>query len=352
MLALNAHRRQGIVLAIVLVLALLLSTTIITFMRQSVVDKMIAHNRDSAAQAEALARGGIRLATALILDDALIEADPKAPGASGATLDSRWNRIRDMEIQTASGGTLRVRISDTGSRLNLNALVDPIEESEDLDQTESEEFLVALLEKVIDEIELPAAEKYYMPRDLARHLIDYIDPNQSALGARGNEDQYYQQQTPPYKAANRPLLSVSELRLVEGFDAKLVDALSPYVTVFPLGAQAGLNINTAPPHVLTTMYHGTSTDRRLATTDSVQRLLQLRDDGRIVCDQTETDPDRCVALGEIFDGSLYPPVNLPAPATTFEIVSAATFGEITRELEVVLDRTDPSQPRLLSWRYR
>ena len=344
--------RQGIVLAMVLVLALLLSTTIITFMRQAVVDKMVAHNRDSSAEAEALARGGIRLAAALILDDALIEADPQGSGSSGATLNSRWNRIQEMEIETDHGGVLRVKILDTGARLNLNALVDPLESSDDLDQTEAEEFLVALLEKVIAEIELPEGEKFYEPRDLARSLIDYIDPNKSALGARGSEDDYYQKQTPPYRAANRPLLSVAELRLVEGFDAKLVDALTPYVTVYPLGGRFGLNINTAPPHALTTMYHGTSADRRLVSTDSVQQLLQLRDEGRIVCDQTETDSDQCVPLGDIFDGSLYPPVTLPATASTFEIVSTATFADITRQLEVVLDRSDPSQPRLLSWRYR
>ena len=345
-------RQQGIVLAMVLVVALLLSTAIITFMRQSVIDKMVAHNRDSAAQAEALARGGIRLAAALILDDALIQADPQGSGFRGATLDSRWNRIREMEIKTDHGGVLRVQISDTGARLNLNALANPLESSEDLDQTEAEEFLVVLLEKVIAEIELPEGEKYYMPRDLARSLIDYIDPNESALGPRSGEDEYYQKQTPPYRAANRPLLSVAELRLVEGFDAKLVDALTPYVTVYPLGGQNGLNINTAPPHALTTMYHGTSADRRLVGTDSVQQLLRLREEGRIVCDQTETDSDRCVPLGEIFDGSLYPPVRLPATANSFEIVSTATFGDITRQLEVVIDRTDPSQPRLLSWRYR
>ena len=349
---LNPHGRQGIVLAMVLILALLLSTAMITFLRQSVVDKMVAHNRDSSARAEALARGGIRLAAALILDDALIEADPQNSSASGATLNSRWNRIDEMNIETDHGGTLHVKIVDTGSRLNLNALVDPIETSEDLDQTEAEEFLVALIEKVIAEIELPEGEKFYDPRDLARSLIDYIDPNTSALGARGSEDDYYQKQTPPYQAANRPLLSVTELRLVEGFDAKLVDALTPYVTVYPLGGRAGLNINTAPPHALTTMYHGTSTDRRLVSTDSVQQLLKLRDEGRIVCDQTEADSDRCVPLGDLFDGSLYPPVTLPSTASTFEIVSTATFAEITRQLEVVLDRSDPSRPRLLSWRYR
>lgn len=343
---------SGVVLAMVLILALLLSTAIITFTRRAVVDSMISRNRDATAQAETLARGGIQLATALILDDALIDHQNQKTSIVGATLKDNWALIGAGPIVTREGATLRLEILDAGSRLNLNALVDPTDDSEELDQTKAEEFLVDFFEKIIDEMPLLPAEKYYQPRELSQNLIDYIDPNETRTGGRGSEDDYYQLQEPPYRAANRPLLGVEELRMVEGFDANLVEAMEPYVTVFPLVDRQGININTAPPHVLTVMYHGSSGDRRLANSDVVRRLVREREEGRIVCDKPSKEPDQCVPLGEFLDGSLYPPVRLPARATTFRVFSEATVNDITRTLEVVLDRSRPTAPRLLRWRYR
>lgn len=345
-------RETGIVLAMVLVLALLLSTAIITFTRRAVVDKMIANNRNATAQAEALARGGIQLATALLLEDVLLDAEPDSKSIVGDTLEDGWAVVGSKEFTTEYGSTLRLTIRDTGSRLNLNALVDHTKESEDLDQSEAEEFLVTFLEKIIEEIPLPPGEKFYDPRELAQNLIDYIDPNDVRTGGRGSEDDYYQRQSPPYRSANRPLLGVEELRMVEGFDAAIVEAMTPYVTVYPLVSNQGININTAPPHVLTAMYHGSSGDRRLVSPDSAQRLLRERESGRIVCDESSAAPDQCLPLGDFLDGSLYPPVQLPARATTFEVVSEATVDDVTRRLEVVIDRTRPISPRLLRWRYR
>ena len=70
---LRHHKRaeRGIVLALVLVIGLLLTTAIVTFQRRYIIDAQIAANRDQAAQAEALARGGIQLGIYLILADGL-----------------------------------------------------------------------------------------------------------------------------------------------------------------------------------------------------------------------------------------------------------------------------------------
>ena len=140
--------------------------------------------------------------------------------------------------------------------------------------------------------------------------------------------------------------------MIEGFDKPLVDALTPYVTVYPLVGAQGINVNTAPPHVLKAVYHGTSGDRRLASTDTIQRILKERQEDRILCDRTEVDPDRCIPLADVLDGSLYPKVKLPSTETVFRVRSTATAGEIERSLETVLDVTTPSQPRLLFWRFR
>ena len=238
--------RRGIILITVLFFIALLVSGIATFLRRATLDGMIARNRDLAARSEALARGGVQLATALLLQDRLDEGVD--PGFE--TRSDIWARIGEVEIPVDDGGRLRVRIEDTGSRLNLNALLD----EDGTAHSDAEIFLISLFEKVVGEMQVSDEEKNYDPAELARNLIDYIDADD--VEQRGDaEDDYYQLQSPPYRAANRPLLSVDELGLVKGFDRALVDTIRPYATVYPY-AGGGINPNTAPSHVLAVLYHG------------------------------------------------------------------------------------------------
>lgn len=353
----RSERRRGVVLAMVLILGLLLSTAVLSFSHRSMMDGMISRNRDDAARAEALARGGINVAIGLILEDALRDADATRDGAAfaGETLDDVWVRIADTQLETPDGGILKLRIEDTGSRLNLNALVDYAKDDSGFaDQSDAEEFMTDFLTKIIDEMELPPGERTYDdPRELARNLIDFIDPDDVRVGGRGDEDGYYQDQTPPYRAANHPLLSVDQIGMIEGFDRNLVKALSHYVTVYPLVAAQGINLNTAPPHVLTVVYHGTSAGRELMNASDVGRILKLREEGSIICDETEVDPDRCVALVEVVpEGSIYPAVRLPSSSSVFTVTAEARVGDSLRTLEAVIDRQSGNRPQVLLWRYR
>lgn len=351
-------RERGVVLAMVLILALVLSAAIFAFMRRAMVDTVVIQNRDKAAQAEALARGGVRLAVALLLEDLALSQGEGNEDI--ATLDRLWARTGELELTTPEGGTLELEIRDAGAKLNLNALVDHTEAASDLISTnddDPENFLTDLLTKVIDEVqqENPGHEVRYDPRELAANLLDYIDPDDVSLRG-GAEDDYYQRQNPPYRAANRPLLSVDEIRRIEGFDAPLFRGIRDYVTVYPLGGRQGsegVNLNTAPPHVLATISHGGPTSFRLVDEDIVRRILRSREEGNVIrknCDGGNVPCERITAMG--IEGSRYPPATIPANATVFEVTSRATAGDIQRSITAVIDRTTPDDPLLLSWRVR
>ena len=84
---------------------------------------------------------------------------------------------------------------------------------------------------------------------------------------------------------------MDELRLVEGFDAQLVNALRPYVDVLPLAKADGINPNTAPSWVLALLYHGQPGSERLAQEDTVRRILDIRDQKGILCaDEANNSP--------------------------------------------------------------
>jgi type II secretory pathway component PulK len=341
--------RRGVVLVIVLVFALLLTTSIATFLRRATVDAMIARNRDSAAQAEALARGGVRLAVALLIEDRLEEtASETGEDRRLETLHDPWARVQELAISPQDGrGVLRLRIEDAGSRLNLNALF----QGGATRGNETELLLIQLLEKVIGEMPGRPEEKLYDPQALARSLIDYVDEDELKVPSGDPENDYYQQQDPPYEPANRPLLSVEELGLVEGFDRKLVAALRPYVTVYPLVGGEGINPNTAPTWVLATVYYNDGTEHRLADEDAVGQVLKHRERGEVFCAGTAEADETCVSLREVFPNEPYPPPSLGG-SEFFYVTAQAEVGDIRRTVETIVDRTDITNPVVRTWRVR
>ena len=337
----------------VLIVGLLLSASIFSFLRQSMIDSMLARNREHAAAAEDLARGGISIATAVIFQDRFSKVigllRNKHPGAS---LSDLWARVGESPVQTNWGGSLRITIEDAGSRLNLNALIPTGKtEEESRPSEEAENFLVQFLEKVIEESRGAIDVASYDPRELARNLLDYMDPDDVGISGK-RENDYYAEQVPSYRPSNGPLLSVEEIGLVEGFDARIAARIKPYVTVYPLLGETGINANTAPPHVLAILQHGSGGDMRLADADIVRSIMRIRHQGRIVCNATESDTERCVSLSEVGlgTGSIFPPVELPQKATVFRVTSEATVEEVVRRIEAVIDISDRERPQLLSWR--
>jgi type II secretory pathway component PulK len=334
----------GVVLVVVLVFALLLASSVATFLRRATVDTLIARNRESAARAESIARGGIRLATVLILED-------KLRGDGAATGTDLWAQVGLVDIPVDELSSLRLQILDAGDKLNLNAVF----QFDDSGQPNANAipYLEAILGKVIEELPIDPGEKalYDVP-ELAANLVDWVDADD--LRVRGGaEDDAYQKRDPPRRAANRPLLSLDELRIVEGFGPLLVDALRPYLTVFPYAGRNGINPNTAPPHVLALLYYNDGSELRLAPEDRIREILRVRHEGGSICAEgAETDPQSeipCTPIGEIVGpNEIYPP-----PAWSSDVFTArarATVAGVSRTVEAVLDRKQSGEPLLLSWR--
>jgi len=336
------RRDAGIVLVVVLVFALLLASAVATFARRATIDRLVSSNREATARAESLARGGVRLATALLLEDKLREKQPG--GFAGEALTDLWAQAGLAPLELEDGSTLRLRIEDSGSKLNLNAVLHYDRSGAPNERTAP--FLDALLAKVIDEIPLPPEEKHYDRKQLVANLIDYTDPDEVAQDG-GSENAAFEQGATAFRPANRPLLSVDELRQVEGFDAPLVEALRPYVTVYPFVGTQGVNPNTAPPYVLSLLYFDDGVELHLASEDVVRSLLAVRQKGGVVCGDGQSG-DTCTPIREIVQNAIFPP---PSFATDVFVVTAeARVGSVQRNIEAVLDRSEGATPLLLSWR--
>ena len=124
------------------------------------------------------------------------------------------------------------RMEDLQGRLNLNNLVRP----EGLeDEAAMAQFVRLLLYLDLDPSIVPA-------------VMDWIDADTDVRFPDGAEDDYYSRLDPPYRTANQPMVSSTELRLVRGVDDETYRRLAPYVTALP--ERTPLNVNTAPAIVL------------------------------------------------------------------------------------------------------
>ncbi|MFZ1642223.1 MAG: type II secretion system minor pseudopilin GspK [Candidatus Contendobacter sp.] len=105
---------------------------------------------------------------------------------------------------------------------------------------------IKVLQRLLENFELKPA--------LAQAIADWIDPDPDPQFPDGAEDSDYMVLNPAYLAANRPFLSVSELRLVKGVDREAYDKLAPVICALPPGTP--LNVNTALAPILAALGEG------------------------------------------------------------------------------------------------
>ena len=169
-----------------------------------------------------LRRGALHWASLALLEDA----------AQNSTDDLGESWAMGLPTLPVEGGTIKVSIEDAQGRFNLNSVVN----------SSSLQVFSRLLEAL------------RLDSQLANAVLDWIDSD-DVVSPGGAEDVDYLTFNPPYRAANQPMASVEELRLIRGFDAKTLAALLPYVTVLPV-ATNDINVNTASPAVLAALVPG------------------------------------------------------------------------------------------------
>lgn len=142
------------------------------------------------------------------------------------------------------GGFVSGRIQDLQGCFNLNNLLQSnlpnAAEGDGRSRAAVDSKWLGALQRLLAILELDPG--------IAQAIADWIDPDQEPLFPDGAEDSEYTQRSPPYITANRPLLSVSELRSIKGIDPESYAKLAPYVCALPPGTP--VNVNTASPLVL------------------------------------------------------------------------------------------------------
>ncbi|MEN9706282.1 MAG: hypothetical protein RLZZ393_2161 [Pseudomonadota bacterium] len=134
--------------------------------------------------------------------------------------------------EITAGVTLEAQLFDEQGKFNLNTLVNA--------RGEVDPEAMAIFSRLLQLLQI---EDKWAPL-----LADWIDAD--VLPAQdGGEDAVYLSQSPPFRASNQPLTSVSELLQLPGFGRERYVRLVPHVTALPPDASR-INVCMATPYVL------------------------------------------------------------------------------------------------------
>jgi general secretion pathway protein K len=149
------------------------------------------------------------------------------------SLDEAW--AIELPPIPVDGGSIQGRLTDLHACLNVNSLV----EGNAIDATTKERMSQLF-------------GRLGVKSDPTQAIADWIDSDLERTNPNGAEDGYYLNLETPYRTANTPMHSVSELRLVKGFeDSKTYRLVEPHLCAFILNdGNISINVNTASAEVL------------------------------------------------------------------------------------------------------
>jgi type II secretory pathway component PulK len=163
-------------------------------------------------------------------------------------------------------GTIKIRIYDMDSKINLNSLIN--------NKGKSNTKMITLYKNLLINLGLST--------DLCDVLLDWIDPN-GIPRVFGAGPEYYQQLNPPYVPADGQIPSVHQLYLLKGYTQNVLlgtktrPGLLNFVTTH---SDSKININTADPLILQSL--GYSVDEinqilseRMAAPININYLITL-----------------------------------------------------------------------------
>lgn len=219
----HVQRQRGVALIIALLAVALAVVLIAGLLDQGELAHARTRNALRGEQAIAYAEGLEAYAAQVLTRDR--DSDPGVDSRSDP-----W--AVPLPPQEVPGGRISARLFDLNGCFNLNNLIVPDARRAVIERKR--------LRNLIVNLKLDPA--------LVGAIVDWLDADSSPDREGGAEDSFYLALPIPYRAANRAMAHVSELRLIRGVDDKAFAALAAETCALPPGTS--INLNTASIAVL------------------------------------------------------------------------------------------------------
>lgn len=261
-----------------------------------------SENTFAVAQADSVISGALDMARELVMQDRYLPTDHQG---------EIW--AQPLPPFPVGQGSVTAVISDAQGRFNLNNFAaNPV-------NPDDRKIFMALLDQL------------GVDRALNEAVIDWVDGDNTPAGTSGAEDDYYLGLPSPYRAANRPLESIDELRLVRGFDGRIVQALRPFVTVLPV-SNASINVNTAPAQVLAALF---TPPLNLAAAEAIVATRPTAAKG---ANANAQEFKSCTEAAARAPGNTLIATRCDVKTGYFEFMISARFGRLTRTTQALFAR--------------
>lgn len=218
--------QRGVALITAIVMVALATILAVRLAKEGALDQRRTAATLVLEQARQYAMGAESWATEILRDD--------AARTDQDDLGEDWAKpVPPLPIE---GGTLSGQMEDMQGRFNLNSLVTA--------EGTTDPAAVETFERLLGRLNLDVK--------WARMLADWLDADTVPDFQRGAEDGVYLAQIPPYRAANGPVSSVSELLALPGFSLAEFRVLAPHVAALPVDVRR-INLCTATGPVLASL---------------------------------------------------------------------------------------------------
>lgn len=227
----------GVAVITALLVVALGTITIVSVITRQQYSLVREQNEGIIQQSRTLAISGERFGAAILFRD--VEA---ADRDGTDSLEDDWaTTIPPIPVENA---TLMGCVVDMQGHFNLNNVIDA--------EGNPDQPYVDQLKRLLGEVGVDVTK--------ADAIVDWIDTNLDATLPDGAEDDFYSGLTPSYRAANAPMVSVSELQLVKGFSSQVPEEfedynlLLPHISALPVTqGKTPVNVNTATPQVISAL---------------------------------------------------------------------------------------------------
>jgi len=227
------EKARGSILIAVLAIIVLISFFAMRFLEETVRQLEYYALFQPGLEERELAYGYLEAALAVIQEVALIDE-----GRIHAPEQGWGDPLAYPGFPPHDPAQVSIRIEDQSGRLPLHSMDE------------------ALLRALFEEMELP----YGTVRELSDSLLDWIDPDDERR-LSGAETSEYLSGAIPYRAANGPIQSFEELRLINGFKETFFDPetgrpnefFRMFTEAVSLVSLDPVNLNSAPDIVLRTL---------------------------------------------------------------------------------------------------
>lgn len=260
----NQFYQRGSALIVAMLIAAIVSLMSVRFAESFMLQLDQAEARHDAHLVSAYVHGAEQLAAQLLAVDI----------AAGNIDHQVENWAQQIPPLPTDHGWLQVEIRDAQALFNLNSLLPKTEYSDQagfipaLRFSPAQKQFIRLLQS-FDDYPVSEADAIMM----TEALVDWIDADDNAMGQGGAESLFYSSAALPTQAANQLLSDVSELNLVRHFSPAIVERLRPWVVVLP--GPGPLNLNTAPPRLLSTLNQ--PTDLQMQNDPAIMTLVSERE---------------------------------------------------------------------------